>query len=416
LHKTKAVLTYFANSLGTPKIISLVWYKAFPAQFGGQKAIADVQEKLATHWPLQCVCSHNNEAGATTIELNKILPTGKWQFINPFLWRKIRRAAKEFGCTHLLLEHPYYAWMAVWLRRRTGIRFIIRSHNIESQRFKSTGAWWWWILHGYESWAMRQANRVLFITQADLDFAVHQFRLLPQQVQLLPFEPAPQPSLSASEKALARQQLQAKHSIASHEKILLFNGSLDYAPNAKALEHLVQYILPILAQQNTAFRLLVCGRNELPAFQYLKNLTHSLLIQAGWVDAIAPYFAGADLMLNPVTIGGGVKVKVLEALSYGLPVVSYANGAIGVPATPQLLVVPNDDAAGFAKAVVEVLGMVRDMDMVRESRTAADVRNIAEDKVRVPRTSATVSDAEVSRSDVRNTAWEEFLAWLHPTP
>jgi hypothetical protein len=61
----------------------------------------------------------------------------------------------------------------------------------------------------------------------------------------------------------------------------------------------------------------------------LKNYADQNIIYAGFVDDISIYFKGADVFINPVSYGGGIKTKLVEALGYNLNAVSTSNGAIG---------------------------------------------------------------------------------------
>ncbi|MBK8952851.1 MAG: hypothetical protein IPM85_11775 [Chitinophagaceae bacterium] len=59
----------------------------------------------------------------------------------------------------IIWEHPYYAWLAFSVRKRTGVKTIFHTHNIEYQRFKSLGKWWWPFLKVYEKWAFKKQMR-----------------------------------------------------------------------------------------------------------------------------------------------------------------------------------------------------------------------------------------------------------------
>ena len=74
------------------------------------------------------------------------------------------------------------------------------------------------------------------------------------------------------------------------------------------------------------------------------------------VDDIAYYYKGSDCFINPVTLGSGIKIKLIDSLSYNLTVVSARNGARGVltELTGQKLVILEDyDWQGFAKAMAD---------------------------------------------------------------
>jgi hypothetical protein len=134
------------------------------------------------------------------------------------------------------------------LKKITGVKLIIHSHNIESLRFKSTGKWWWKMLWHYEKWTHRQADINFFITDEDQQFALKHFNLNPSKCHTITygfdFGKAP----SAEEISIAKTELQQKHNIPSTNKILLFNGTLDYAPNLNALKNILYDINPILLE------------------------------------------------------------------------------------------------------------------------------------------------------------------------
>lgn len=84
----------------------------------------------------------------------------------------------------------------------------------------------------------------------------------------------------------------------------------------------------------------------------LKGYREQNIIYAGFVDDIGIYFKGADVFINPITDGGGIKTKLVEALGYNLNAVSTVNGAIGVDPSlcnGKLLISDVDDWKLFAE-------------------------------------------------------------------
>jgi len=87
----------------------------------------------------------------------------------------------------------------------------------------------------------------------------------------------------------------------------------------------------------------------------LVNYKEKNIIYAGFVDDINLYFKGADIFINPVIDGGGIKTKVVEALGYDLSVISTQSGAIGIPEEitgGKLLVLPDNDWTEFARKII----------------------------------------------------------------
>jgi glycosyltransferase involved in cell wall biosynthesis len=305
------------------KILSIVWYKVLPAKYGGQKGIANFNKYLGRQEELVCLCSKNNEpAGQLSYKLIPELPINKWQFINPFTWQKIISTVKKEKPSHIILEHPYHG-IAGWLaKRKTGAKLAVHSHNIEYQRFRQSGKWWWPLLYRYEKWVHRRADLNLFKTEADLEQAVVSFKLKPDKCTVLPYGIDPE-EIKPS-KDTARKLIIERHGLKTGNKILIFAGTLDYKPNADAAENIYKEIAPMLAAQNFAGKIIICGRNYEKNYEYLKQLSHPLVIQAGEVNDIENYFAAADLFINPVMSGGGVQTKNIDAASFHLPVVDFS--------------------------------------------------------------------------------------------
>lgn len=313
------------------RILSVVWYRILPARFGGQKGIAEFNEALSRHHALYCLCASSNDPAAASYPVMPELPSSRRQVANPLNWFQIIHKAQTLKATHLLLEHCYYGVAGILAKRILGTFLIVHAHNIEYARFREMGKWWWPLLRILEKKTCQQADLVLFKTQEDLDLARQEFRLTEPQCLVIPFGLNRTDIPSVEEKSEAVRWVREKHGIAAGTKILLFSGTLDYAPNAKALECIVRTLIPLLASMtNQPFRVISCGRILFPEFHSLLELKADQYTHAGLVDDIGPYMLAADVYINPVLEGGGIKVKTMEALAWNLPVVSMDQGVRGI--------------------------------------------------------------------------------------
>ena len=334
------------------KILSIVWYKVLPPVFGGQKGIAGFNKHLAKHHPLVCLCSKNNEPADDL--LNKVLPelpTNKLQFINPFVWRKIRTIAKRQKPIHIICEQPYHGIAALFAAKATNAKLIVHSHNIESERFRQAGKFWWRILRVYERWVHRKADLSLFKTDADRDFAITHFGLKAEKCIVVPYG-IEKPLLNKTAGKLIRQ----KHRIADNEKIILFAGTLDYEPNAMAVKNIYNKIAPELENSGIPFKIIICGRNRNPSFNYLNDLSYRSVIKAGEVNDIENYFEAADVFINPVQLGGGVQTKNIDAISNHCTVVCFENMSAGLllqVCGSKLQIAVENDWQGFVASTIK---------------------------------------------------------------
>ena len=110
---------------------------------------------------------------------------------------------------------------------------------------------------------------------------------------------------------------------------ILFLGALDWRPNQDAVAFLLKDIFPLVRARIPDARLLVVGRN--PPNWLLKQISDASGVQLrANVPDVRPFLAKSSLMIVPLRIGGGSRLKILEALASGLPVVSTAVGAEGL--------------------------------------------------------------------------------------
>lgn len=341
------------------KVLSLVSYHFLPPKMGGQKGIALFNAYLSRSVDLTCITIKNNDTSfAAGYRVKNILSNSRFRYINPSYFFLLKKNIKAEGITHLILEHPYYGWLGILLKKYCGIKLIVHSHNLEAGRFRSMGKWWWGILWHYEKMTHRRADLNFFIQDDDRDKAMADLKLDPAKCHTITYGFEMEKAPPAEEKFIARNLLRKNHSIHPDEKILLFNGTLDYLPNKEALDIILEKINPVLlSDTGFKYKIIICG-NKLPAaYNKLGAYADKHIIYAGFVDDISVYFKGADIFINPVIEGGGIKTKVVEALGYDLSVISTASGAIGIPVGitgDKLKVTADGDWEEFTRQVISL--------------------------------------------------------------
>lgn len=330
-------------------------YQYLPYFSGGQKSIAQFLEYLGYQTDLSVITvPGNDETLAASYKLFPLLKKKASRYYDRSLISKISKFIKEQSIETVIWEHPYYAWLAFRVKKKTGVKTIFHTHNIEYKRFRSLGKWWWPILRIYERWCFKNADHLFFIAPEEMEFAIKIWKINPAKCQVVPFGvPA---SANPEDKPECKKIICEKHGINSEEKILLFNGLLNYKPNFDALKVILNNINPYLLQQ-TAFRykILICGKGLPEEMNSLKNYAEKNVIYAGFVDDIETYFKGSDIFLNPVQSGGGIKTKMVEAIAFGTTVISVETGAAGMDrkaAGDKLVVVKDDDWEKFGEAII----------------------------------------------------------------
>src|SRR5581483_933297 len=126
-----------------------------------------------------------------------------------------------------------------------------------------------------------------------------------------------------------------------------FIGSLDFRPNQEAVQWIVSRLWPLVRSKLPAARLSIAGSSP-PS--WLRDAAY-----VGPVPDANAFMARQSVMLAPLFAGGGMRIKVLEAMALGKPVVATTLGAGGIDVTPGQDIMIADDLASFADAVVQLL-------------------------------------------------------------
>lgn len=128
----------------------------------------------------------------------------------------------------------------------------------------------------------------------------------------------------------------------------VFLGVLHYGPNIAALRHLRDAILPRVRSKGINLHIDVIGHAPEGSTQEFPSDTFTFL---GYVDDLGEALSGHRMFLSPVLSGTGVKTKVLDGMSVGLPVVATSLGVAGVPVTHGVDALIGDDPDTFATHV-----------------------------------------------------------------
>jgi polysaccharide biosynthesis protein PslH len=134
---------------------------------------------------------------------------------------------------------------------------------------------------------------------------------------------------------------------------LVFVGGFKHPPNVDAALWLVRDILPPVRARRPATHLTIVGADP-PAV--VRDLASEAVTVTGRVETIDPYVQSAAVVVAPLRAGGGMRLKVLQAMAWGRPVVTTSRGAEGIwnpSAAPTIQVA--EDAHGIASHIIALL-------------------------------------------------------------
>jgi polysaccharide biosynthesis protein PslH len=258
--------------------------------------------------------------------------------------------------------------------RRLNLPVVYDAHNVEYEilrRYASTRrfsplrrllAREWRLVRDYERQACRQADLTLAVSEEDaralrgLTGNGAHVRVIPISVDASAARPIPR---------------------LTREPRLLFVGGLHWPPNLDGILHFARDVWPLVRRASPAAELTVVGRDDVAAAKSLRQ-TPGLTL-AGYVHDIEPHFASSRAMVVPLRAGSGLRVKILDAFSRGLPVVSTPTGHEGVDIEPGVHLLSAADPRMFADAVVRLL-----TDDELAGRLAAGARRLVRERYDVP--------------------------------
>ncbi len=147
--------------------------------------------------------------------------------------------------------------------------------------------------------------------------------------------------------------------------LVVFTGSMDWEPNIDGVEHFCRDIWPQVVSQVPDARFRIVGRNPHPR---VKKLTSSSIEVTGTVPSIIDHLREAAVLVVPLRIAGGTRIKIYEGMAIGKATVSTFVGAEGLDVRDGHDILMTDDPRRFARYVVSLL---RDEDLRRKYEAAA---------------------------------------------
>lgn len=162
------------------------------------------------------------------------------------------------------------------------------------------------------------------------------------------------------------------HPKADMGKQLLFIGGMDYQPNLDSARHFLKEIFPLIQSKVPDVKLDIVGRElwkidgraSVGGVEFHEN-----------VPDVLPYFGKADVLVVPLRYGAGTRIKILEAMATGLPVVTTSRGCEGIHVKHAEHLMIADSPSDFASAVQRLL-----KDINLKNSITQNARSLVEEK------------------------------------
>jgi polysaccharide biosynthesis protein PslH len=304
--------------------IRLILADAGPTPRTGLKLLAALAANLASPLPY-AVAAHRSSAVLRAAAQHAAKnPVDLWQFE----WLAYADAPSQFSSApRMVMAHNVES--LIWRRYLDNEPNAFKRWFIRRQ---------WRKFQAFEARVLGRADLVVAVSPDDAELLRSQFQVdrvavIENGVDLDYFAPAKFPN--------------------SNPRQILFLGSLDWRPNQDSVRLLVDQIFPLVLALQPAARLCVAGRNP-PPWLVRHCQCHRVELIANPPD-VRPLLTQSGVMAVPLRIGGGSRLKILEAFACGLPVVSSTIGCegLGLHHGGQLLIADSPDQ--MAAAIVQVM-------------------------------------------------------------
>jgi glycosyltransferase involved in cell wall biosynthesis len=261
------------------------------------------------------------------------------------LGHEVARHAREFGTEVVLVEFHYQLPSVLGV----GKPVVVDFHNVDYllyDRFASQVGWNVKRIHGlvqrslmqrFERFALAHATKCVTVSTKDREALVAldrdaDIRVVPNGVDVSYFTASRAPS--------------------EHVEVL-YVGTMQYFPNDDAARYLLDAIMPRVWATHPHTRVRIVGRG--PSLRLQRYQRDPRVVVTGEVPDVRDHFAAARVLAVPLRIGGGTRLKLLEAAASALPAVSSTLGAEGIGFRNGEEIILADNVDEFAAAIVHIL-------------------------------------------------------------
>lgn len=193
----------------------------------------------------------------------------------------------------------------------------------------------------YEREALRRFHHIIAVSETD-------------RQQMLAMGPSC--SISVVPTGVDTEKYQVFPSASGDPPRIVFTGSMDWEPNIDAMEWFCREIWPTIVLQFPQATFQIVGRNPHPR---VKQLACATVEVTGTVPSVADYLRDAAVVIVPLRIGGGTRLKIFEAMAMGKALVSTTIGAEGLDVTSGENCILADDPSSFGDSILTLLSDVQ---------------------------------------------------------
>ena len=296
---------------------------------------------------------------ASLVTFSSLSEVGVCNLLDPHLIVKLLFVCKKERIDLIQCEFPVTALSSFIVKRLLNVPLIYDAHNIETERIGTMAN----ISRTYtamtrliEKTSCIICDSIFVVSERDKE-QLTSWGIPEHKIEVVPNSVEPNRFSTALDRSIIRNRYKL------HGKfVMIFHGVLDYPPNEEATRILANSVLPNILKKYPNAYLLLVGRNP-------PKISSANVIVTGFVENLPEHIAAADIALVPLLKGGGTRIKILEYMASGKPVVSTLKGAEGLNLQngKDILMTKNPDS----KFIDLVFKLIEDSDLRRNIGTNA---------------------------------------------
>lgn len=339
------------------KIISIGIYKPIPITSGVDSYITSLLNPLGKNHDVihYYFFESENEKGHYPNEINfksKYLESNS-SLKNIFEKSKLlQRLRPEFILNKKPLKNikadiiicdAFTFYVAKYISKKNKSPLILIKHNIEWKYLKDSGFHSYPFFKIYENNSLKKADAIITISMNDYDYISKYINS--SRIYYIP---------STVNTSIFNQD-GPSYTFGNDKLNLLFYGSLDRSMNVEALKFIKHNLIPSLEKEHllNKIRMNIFGSGLPP--KYLKIEDDKNINYLGNVENPGKYIRGADLIIVPVKNSGGMKIRVLETIFCGKPIIVTPEVSEGLPNNLKKFIYVEKDVVGYIKIIKQFL-------------------------------------------------------------
>jgi glycosyltransferase involved in cell wall biosynthesis len=275
-------------------------------------------------------------------------PYNATRFISKIFAEELRKILQENEYDIIQLEGLYVCPYIPVIRENSNAKIIYRAHNIEHEIWSRTAI----MAHGFEKWYLKNlSKRIKRFEKQILNTYDLLVPITGRDGTILDNLGNTRP-VHVSQTGIDSSVLIPNSKNLNHPT-LFHIGSLEWSPNQEGLIWFFENCWDAIREKYPDLEFFVAGRNAPPWFQKMLNLPN--VVFKGEVADAYEFMNSKSIMVVPLFSGSGMRIKIIEGMALGKPIVTTPVGTEGISTTSGENIIVITDADGFVQSISDLI-------------------------------------------------------------